>query len=110
MEINVFHNEADWGDKIGGYKPGQPLRKVLTFDSDNPDPIGICEEAFEFGNAPIEYLSGTQLERAEAYRALQIRSVSVGDVVAIFDGRTLAFYACASFGWDFMTDEPNIVR
>jgi len=105
--VDVFINRGDLSEKFFGYKPGDPLQRAATFIPRDGDPLAACEEAFHLFNAPIEYLAVEERQVAEDYHRLY-PSLSVGDVVAVTDGRTVQFYACASFGWDLLTDEPNI--
>ena len=62
------------------------------------DPLRVVDEAFELFNVgdDPEFRAGGPDATAVAYRALGLRSLSVGDVVQVDD----VAFACASFGWD----------
>ena len=92
-----------------GYKPAHPL--VRVFEAEIPDdyaddPKLFAEAMFEIGNAPLDYLTGWKLDLAAEYRCRQLRSVSVGDIVAV--GETPL--VCAGTGWELLTDPVNEVR
>lgn len=59
------------------------------------DDLDLCEDAFRDFNG--EAVVHDRL--AIGYRARRLRSLSVGDVIVIDDGRTVRAYACASVGW-----------
>jgi hypothetical protein len=91
------------------YKAGHPL--VRVFEAEIPDdyaadPRLFAEAMFEIGNAPLDYLTDWKLSLAAEYRRRQLRSVSVGDVVAV--GETPLI--CASSGWQVLTGEVSEVR
>jgi hypothetical protein len=88
-----------------GYKPGQPLVRVFEIEITEADPYEVAGWMFEAFNAPEEYLTGSLLELAKAYRERQLRSLSVGDVVAV--GETPL--VCARFGWEVLAGEVNEV-
>ena len=97
MKVSIFHNVDR--DHFSGYRPGHAL--VRVFEAEVPDgmaPHQAAEKMFEIGNAPEEYLSGEALELAQDYRARELRSVSVGDVVAAGE----VPLACASCGWEIV--------
>ena len=92
-----------------GYKPGHPL--VRVFEAEIPDDYAddsmlFAEAMFEIGNAPLDFLTGWKLDLATEYRHRQLRSVSVGDVVAV--GETPL--VCAGTGWELLTGQVNEVR
>jgi hypothetical protein len=76
VKVSVFHNvETDAeGRHVGfaGYQPGHAL--VRVFEAEVPaghgsEPWMLAGLMFKAGNAPIEYLSGRDLEMAESYRS-----------------------------------------
>lgn len=101
MRVTIFHNEARdaLGRPLGildGYQPGHPMREVFTYDAGEPAPLDqIAETAFMLFNVGDDPTFGTPDPTAVAYRARNLRSLSVGDVVVIA-GRAVA---CASHGW-----------
>ena len=91
-----------------GYKPGHPLVRVFEAEVEMPhgiDPQRVADWMFEAFNAPEEYLQGKLRDLAEAYRARQLRSLSVGDVVAVGE----IPLACVSRGWEPVTGAVNEV-
>ena len=83
MKVTIFHNVQP-EHRFEGYRPGDAIVRVFETEApDGQDPHITAEEMFTIGNAPEDYLSGRQLELATAYRARRLRSLSVGDVVAV---------------------------
>jgi hypothetical protein len=97
-----------------GYQPGQPLVRVyrttyapdVGMDPDlRQDPAVFASAMFTACNVGPGMVTG-ELERIRGeYRARRLRSVSVGDVIAI--GETPL--ACASVGWQAITGAVNIL-
>jgi hypothetical protein len=114
VKVSVFHNVETVmiGGELhhvgfDGYQPGHAL--VRVFEAEVPaglagDPQRVADLMFEIGNAPLEYLSGRELEMAERYRFRGLRSLSVGDLVAVGE---IAF-ACGRRGWDLVTGTVNV--
>jgi hypothetical protein len=87
VKVSVFHNvetvEIDgqsYHAGFAGYQPGHAL--VRVFEAEVPaasgsDPQHLAEFMFKIGNAPLEYLSGQELEMAERYRSRGLRSLSL---------------------------------
>ena len=89
-----------------GYKPGHPLVRVFEVEvPDGSEPGRVADWMFEAFNAPPEYLTGDLAGWEQAYRARQLRSLSVGDVVAVGE----IPLACASSGWEPVTGTVNEV-
>jgi hypothetical protein len=91
--IRIFHNAArdDEGRNLGffGHKPEQPMVLVFAYTRSLPSDDHALEDAyreFNIGEGPL----------ARDYRERKLRSLSVGDVVAIGD----RYYACADAGWE----------
>jgi hypothetical protein len=115
VQVIVYHNVARGPDgrciNFDGYKPGQPLVPVFSYDA---DPAGsglpglqvIAEQAFEAFNLPAELLSPRQGELAARYRARSLRSLSVGDVLRLGD----TALACDPAGFREVPGELNEVR
>ena len=62
--------------------------------------------AYEMFNRDLEDLDGQNLVTASQYRALRLRSLSVGDIVCV--GRDL--FACDRFGWKHLPIAPGMLR
>lgn len=91
MQASIFHNVtredghlaifARFGDGPP-IKPGDQLQLVGVLDfSDATSAEHAAELAFEAGNSPAES------EAIEEYRSWEVRSLSVGDVVAVEDDK-----------------------
>lgn len=83
-------------------------RFIFDFDAECKDAYHAAEIAFEFTNAPTEFLSDERAELARAYRAttdklVKPRSVSVGDSVVVnFKGSEPIQLLCAPSGWELI--------
>jgi hypothetical protein len=94
--VTIWHNvQMESGHPMGffGYKSGHAMAPVFVYTTQ--DAINAAEDAFKMFNAPEDYLSGGELAIAKQYRANQLRSLSVGDIVQVDD----TFYVCESFGF-----------
>lgn len=74
---------------------GDKRENVFAFDADHGDDKESCEYVFHFSNAPELMLDELQTRFASKWRALGLRSLSVGDIVQVNDRK----YRCESFGW-----------
>jgi hypothetical protein len=101
-QVTVYHGVKE--HNFDGYEDGDPVAPVFTYAATMPVSFGAAAEdnrmreadhAFHMFNAPEEFLGGQDLVTARQYRALRLRSVSVGDLVAI----GARVYACQSVGW-----------
>lgn len=113
MQVEVFHNvsrDASFGwntifenttsDPRGYVKrPARtlaerhPMVKVFTYEShDDLDDMAELSWAFE------EFNVG-EGDKAAAYRARRLRSLSVGDVICLVRDGQRRYYSCDSFGW-----------
>lgn len=99
MLIRIYHNGArdEEGRNLGffGYKPEHPMVLVFAYVIPELDPGLAIEEAFHTFNVGEDDL-------AQAYRARRLRSLSVGDIVAV-DGK---FYSCENAGWITHDTQP----
>jgi hypothetical protein len=117
MRVRIFHTD-DLASAYDTDGPGTGLREV--FSCDEPDPaadssgtenvpegvhLAILERMFFLFNVGDDPAFGTPDPRAVAYRRQRLRSLSMGDVVALDD----VFYACASVGWKRLDPPPEIV-
>jgi hypothetical protein len=90
--VRIFHNAArdEAGRNLGffGYQAEHPMVLVFAYTTSSDTDGVAVEEAFEefnIGEGPL----------AQAYRDRGLRSLSVGDVVAVDD----RYHACAESGW-----------
>jgi hypothetical protein len=94
--VTIWHNvEMHDGRAMGfdGYVTGQAMAPVFTYPA--PHSTATPDEAFRLFNAPEEYLRGADLAIVRRYRALRLRSLSIGDIVQAAD----QFYVCERDGW-----------
>lgn len=105
-QVTVYHGVKE--HNFDGYKAGDPVAPVFTYVTHNllvagDDPVAsretndlaVAEHAFHIFNAPAEYLDGQDVITAAAYRANRLRSLSVGDLVAVND----RVYSCERAGF-----------
>jgi hypothetical protein len=113
ITVTIFHNLAR--DPEGrhtaftdGYRPGDPMVRVFTYqaEADGRSPEAMAEAAFEAFNADPDMLAGVQRDLATRYRRRMLRSLSVGDVVAIGE----AALAVGRAGWTPVRGGLNEVR
>jgi hypothetical protein len=95
MDNHEDHDEAMVVFRQGfkSYETGDVMYVAFEYETDGPDPINICEDAFR------EFNIGDG-DLAHQYRQLGNRSLSVGDVLVI-DG---AAFGVASSGWDVINN------
>ena len=85
------------------------FQKVFSFDVDADDPLAVCEVAFAVLNSYADEMHCSQqyVDDVAAFRALEQRSLSVGDVVFVGE----QFYVCASFGFEpVAASDVNVVN
>lgn len=90
--VTVYHNVGD--DSFSGYRPGDPLIRVFTYETPAVDDAVILGGAFEMFNIGASAVS-------RAYRARRLRSVSRGDCLMV-DGR---LYAVAMTEFDLVSPD-----
>lgn len=82
-----------------GYKAGDELRMAfrlpLTDEESRTPAMKLAEKVYHLLNVGDDPAYGTPDDRAVAYRMAMLRSLSVGDVIAIGD----AYLAVASMGF-----------
>ena len=118
MRVRILHTD-DLSSAYFSDGPGTGLREVFAYDEpdatpggpdsdspQHPDHLAILEQVFMLFNVGDDPAFGTPDPRAVAYRGQQLRSLSVGDVVALDD----AFYACARLGWQHLDTAPDIIE
>src|SRR5262245_20559271 len=99
MPVTIYH-----GERAGSrYALGDPVSPVFVYVATTlPHRTGPeaqraeAEHAFAMFNADLDMLGGQDRVTAAQYRALKLRSLSVGDLVAV--GANV--YACASVGFE----------
>lgn len=112
-QITVYHRAArDGGDPaysaFTSYQHGDPVAPVFTYVATMPavptedDRLREAEHAFHMFNAPPEFLGGQDAVTAAQYRANHLRSLSVGDLVAVGS----RVYACQPAGFKRVTASP----
>jgi hypothetical protein len=109
--ITVLHNisrDAGFGlnnmfDRQGKfYEPrSHELVRVFEFDADEdyPDPDSLFH-TFNVGEDAAMAHSEAELELAREYRARNLRSLSVGDVLVFETNGIVTYTACKSCGWE----------
>ncbi|WP_329431344.1 hypothetical protein OG339_48085 (plasmid) [Streptosporangium sp. NBC_01495] len=93
ITVAVWHN-TNPSQFVRGWHPDDPMTKAYSYDipaEQARDPEEVLEEAFEICNVGND-------ERAQAYRALGNRSLSVGDVIVIGE----VAHVCTATGWDLV--------
>lgn len=105
-QVTIYHNVSrDAGGMptgYGGYKPGDAVTPVFIYlapdmtegYADDPG-LAEAEHAFTMFNADLEMQSGQDLTTARQYRALRLRSLSIGDLVTVDRG----IYVCGRSGF-----------
>jgi hypothetical protein len=111
ITVTIWHNVAVDGQgrptgMLEGYQPGDPVVRVFTYQADpaGRTPEQIAEEAFAIGNGHPGDARGEDLARR--YYQRQLRSLSVGDVVAAGE----AGLAVGRVGWTQIQGGLNEVR
>ena len=100
ITITIWHNVAHDAEgrhtaMTGGYQPGDPMVRVFTYQADPAGraPEVMAEEAFAICNGHPRDAAGEELSRR--YYARELRSLSVGDLVAVGE----AALVCERAGW-----------
>lgn len=120
MRVSVYHNvardEAGRMINFGGYESGHPIVHVFDADIDVGDEVvasALAEMVWTAGNLDPDQLTGRMATLARAYRDRRLRSLSVGDVVALGegdDGENRMAMCVDAVGFSFVrTDRLNIV-
>jgi len=111
IPVKVYLNRNERESFMDGYKDGDPLELAVKYEMPYGDEIDGIEDAP--GIAGILNQAFSELNRddpstdwAKDYRDRGMRSLSVGDVVAVGE---LA-YACDSVGWRTVSISSENVR
>ncbi len=102
ITVTIWHNVAVDGQghhsgMLDGYQPGDPMVRVFTYQVDPAgSPEEIAEEAFGICNDHPRDARGEDLARR--YYERELRSLSVGDVVAVDE----AAFAVGRVGWSLV--------
>lgn len=83
-----------FGRDVPRCQPGDQLDRVALLLLDAPTAARAADAAFAAGNSPYDTDPGV-LE----YRAAEVRSLCVGDVVVVHTPDGPAAYACEPIGW-----------
>jgi len=104
VKVSIFHNITEEDGRLAIFsrtgelrtKPGDELHFIGSLDfRDTTDASTAAELAFEAGNSPAD------TEAVKEYRSWEVRSLSVGDVVAVEDDEThvVTALSCEPTGW-----------
>jgi hypothetical protein len=110
ITVTIWHNVASdaHGRPTGmldGYRPGDPMVAVFTYQADPAEgPEAVAEEAFGIFNGHPR--CARDLDLARAYYERGLRSLSVGDIVAVGE----IPLAVAKAGWTPVHGGLNEVR
>jgi hypothetical protein len=108
LQVTIYHGVK--AHNFDGYEPGDPVAPVFVYVATVPIPTQAAalaaeaERAFRLFNADLDMLGGQDRVTAAQYRALKLRSLSVGDLVAV--GATV--YACRSLGFERVPTALNV--
>ena len=112
ITVTIWHNVArDDGEgrhiaMLDGYRPGDPMVRVFAYQADPAGgPEAVAEDAFGIFNGHPRCASDAGL--ASAYYQRELRSLSVGDVVAAGD---LLLAVGRPAGWEPVSGSVNEVR
>jgi hypothetical protein len=111
ITVTIWHNVARDQDgrptgMLEGYQPGDPVVRVFTYQADPAGraPEQIAEEAFAICNGHPADARGADLARR--YYERELRSLSVGDIVAVGE----VGLAVGRAGWTLVRGGLNEVR
>jgi hypothetical protein len=114
--IAVYHNTDS---RFLPYEPGHALSQVISHWRHMPadaTPQDTADHTFRLFNADLDQLETCRAMPngeidfliASAYRLLRLRSLSIGDVVAVtVDGHT-TWLACDTVGWRPIAEPRNL--
>jgi hypothetical protein len=110
ITVTIWHNVTLDGQghhtgMLEGYQPGNPVVRVFTYQTAPAgSPEETAEEAFAICNGHPRDARGEDLARR--YYQRELRSLSVGDVVAVGEARL----AVGRVGWTLVLGGLNEVR
>ncbi|WP_435124398.1 hypothetical protein [Micromonospora tulbaghiae] len=115
-QIRIYHNTES---RFMPYDDGHWLTGAVSLGRDLPAgtaPEQIADWAFRVFNADLDHLERDRREPggeisfliACVYRLLRLRSLSVGDVIAVATDRESRWLACEPFGWRRITPPSNV--
>jgi hypothetical protein len=90
--------EWSWKSRAQTVAEQHELVRVYEYEADPDDVENDCvlERAWDSFN----FVGGSHEDREDpAYFARKLRSLSVGDVLALDDGQSTQYWSCDSFGW-----------
>lgn len=115
--ITVYHNDES---RFMPYEDGHRLTATVSHWRDLPaatEPEALADWAWHVFNADLEHLEPGRTRpdgelaflAACVYRLLHLRSLSVGDVIAIANGTAESCWlACDTIGWKHISPPSNI--
>lgn len=115
-DIAIYHNTDS---RFLSYEPGHTLTQVISHRRHLPtstEPEQIADWAYHVFNADLDQLQAgrgkaasgeTDFLLACTYRLLKLRSLSIGDVIAITTEQDTTWLACAVTGWRHITAPDN---
>jgi hypothetical protein len=89
-----------------GYDPAHRLAEVDTFTVETEHPYDAAEEMFRIGQKGYDEDHRFHDAAGKAY-PLQVRSVSVSDLIKIVHGSRTWFFAIANIGLDEIPEPAN---
>jgi len=112
ITVTIWHNVATDAQgrhtgMLDGYQAGNPIVRVFAYQADpaGRPPEAIAEEAFAICNGHPRDAGGEELSRR--YYQRELRSLSVGDVVAVGE---VALAVGRPVGWEPVSGSVNVVR
>jgi hypothetical protein len=99
--IEVVLSDDPATTMFSGWDEDVTYHKALSFEAEAINAEDACEVAFAVCNSyPDElHCPNVFIDAVERYRNDKNRSLSVGDIVRIYDGLTWVLYSCERAGW-----------
>jgi hypothetical protein len=116
-QITVYHNDES---RFMPYEDGHRLTAAVSNWLSLPattEPEALADWAWHVFNADLDHLEPGRTRpdgelaflAACVYRLLHLRSLSVGDVIAIANGTAESYWlACDTIGWKHISQPSNI--
>ena len=114
-QITIYHNNQS---RFMPYEDGHRLTATVSHWCDLPDasPLMLANWAWHVFNADLDMLENNRtMPEGEAdfllacvYRLLQLRSLSVGDVIEVTTDHDHWWLACEPVGWRHISPPANV--